>query len=392
MTDHSSRSHAVLSASGAHRWMTCTASALLEQQFPDTTSDAAKEGTLAHELAEIKLRHYFFTLDFTKRKLNAAVKKLKEDSYWNSEMDGYTDDYLDYIKENALAFSSKPFVSIEKRVDLSTWIPDGFGTADCIMLSGNTLSVVDFKYGKGVPITAEKNPQMMIYALGAWAEYKFLYPIEHVHLAIVQPRISSEVSEWACTIDELLEFGEQVKAKAREALTEESVFTPSEDACRFCRARTVCRARADKNTKFGAFTATDPKILSNTEIGKYLALGEDVARWLKELQDYALSKCLAGEKIAGYKAVEGRGSRDWVDVDKALSAIKESGVPEELLYERKPLSLAQIEKLMGKKEFESCVGDMVIKNPGKPALVKSSDKRQAITTKITAKMAFNEEE
>ena len=218
---HVERSHAVLSASSSHRWMTCPGSVYLEQQFPDTTSEAAREGTLAHELAELKLRNYFFTKEYGKRKLNADIKKLKENPLWNDEMMGYTDDYVDYIKQLALSFDSTPGIIIEDRVDFSRWVPEGFGTADCILISGDTLCVIDLKYGKGVKVDAERNPQLQLYALGAYAAYGMLYPIKHIRMAIVQPRLSSEASEWECTTEGLMVFADCAEAAAKEALKEE---------------------------------------------------------------------------------------------------------------------------------------------------------------------------
>lgn len=165
---HAERDHALLSASGAHRWLLCTPSAKLEEQFPDTTSEAAKEGTLAHELAELKVRNYFNPADISKRKLNAQIKKMKENELWQDEMLGHTDTYIDYIRDVSIKLPSRPYVAVEKRLDLGAYVPEGFGTADCIMLQGEDLFVLDFKYGKGVPVSAEGNPQMMLYALGAY--------------------------------------------------------------------------------------------------------------------------------------------------------------------------------------------------------------------------------
>lgn len=193
---HAERKHSVLSPSGAHRWMECTPSALLEQQFPDTESDAAREGTLAHELAELKLRHYFFTVDFGKTKYTRAVNKLKKEELWKDEMDGYTEEYLDYVKGVALAFKSRPYVAVEKRVPLENYIPNlpdeepAAGTADCVLIGSGELHIIDFKYGKGVPVSAEANYQLSLYALGVYDAYKILYPVETVYLHIVQPRIA----------------------------------------------------------------------------------------------------------------------------------------------------------------------------------------------------------
>lgn len=389
---HEEREHALLSASGAHRWLTCTPSAMLEKEFPDTTSEAAKEGTLAHELAELKVRNYFYSEELGKRKLTSAIKKLKEQELWQDEMMGHTDTYLDVIKTLALGLPTKPYVAIEKRVDFGAYVPDGFGTADCIMLQGNTLHVIDFKYGKGVPVSAEENPQMKLYALGAYETYKILYPIENIHLVIVQPRLPDGTTEWTCDIDHLLKFGEYVKMRAELAIKGEGPFCPGEKQCRFCRARATCRARAEENVRLAFAVGKKPPLISNSEVGEYLRMGEDIAKWLKDLQEYALSECLAGKEVPGWKAVEGRGTREWTDMDAAFAKlVSDSVVEEALLWEKKPLTLAQVEKLVGGKEFQNSVGSFVVKTTGKPALVKESDKRKAITNIITAEEAFKEE-
>lgn len=390
--EHEKRDHALLSASGAHRWLACTPSAKLEEQFPDTTSEAAREGTLAHELAELKLRNYFYTTDFGKRKLNAAIKKLQKEELWQEEMMGYTDLYLDYIKTVALADRTRGTAEIEKRVDFGQWVPGGFGTADCLLLKGKQLHVIDFKYGKGVPVSAENNPQMMLYALGARDLYSLLYHFEEFHLHIIQPRIDN-VSEWVCTEEELLEFGAYAKERAALAIEGAGEFCPGERQCRFCRAKATCRARAEENVRlaFSPDKGKLPPLISSEDAGRYLSLGEDVKKWLEDLKEWALGECLAGREVPGWKAVEGRGSWDWTDMDAAFDKLTKSGITEEaMLYERKPLTLAQVEKLIGKKDFQEAVGEYVVKNPGKPALVKESDKREAITNKVTAAEAFAE--
>ena len=392
---HSERAHALLSASGASRWMTCTPSARLEEQFPDTTSESAREGTLAHELAELKLRNYFFSVDFGKRKLNTAINKLKKAELWNDEMMGYTDEYLDYVKAVALKFKSQPYVAIEKQVGLRAYVPEGFGTADCILVGGGVLHVIDFKYGKSPNgrVSAERNPQMMLYALGAYEAYKILYNVTEVRLSIVQPRLPDGISEWSCSLDVLLGFGETVKERAELAIKGEGEFVPSEKTCQFCRAKGKCRARADENVKlaFSPDIGKKPPLLSNEEMGEYLIRGADVAKWLTDLQACALAECLAGNDVPGWKAVEGRGLRDWVNLDVAFATLKSYGIDEAVLWERKPLSVAQVEKVVGKKDFETAVGRLVVKNPGKPALVKATDKREAITNKVSAAEAFKEE-
>lgn len=390
---HDERAHALLSASGAHRWMVCTPSAKLEEQFPDTSTEAAEEGTLAHELAELKVRNYFDPGDVSKRKLTYAIKKLKENKLWQDEMLIHTDSYLDYIRDISVKLPSQPAVEIEKCLDLGDYVPGGFGTADFIMFQGEDLYVVDFKYGKGVPVSAEENPQMMLYALGAYKAYCFLYPIKNIHLAIVQPRLDS-ISEWTCSLDDLLKFGVYVTERAALAFDGEGDFSPGEEQCRFCRAKQQCRARADYNVQmaFSQDKGKIPPLISSEEAGRYLLQGEDLEKWLKDLKEWALAECLAGHEVPGWKAVEGRGSRDWTDMDAAFERLTKSGMTEEvMLWEKKPLTLAQVEKLIGKKNFQDAVGEFIIKKPGKPALVKESDRREAITNKITAAEAFKEE-
>lgn len=387
MSTHSERAHALLSASGAHRWINCTPSAILETQFPDTTSEAAKEGTLAHELAEAKVMHYMHIDGFTKRKLTTRINKMKKNPLWQDEMDKYTDEYLDFIKTEALSYKVHPFVKVEEKIDLTTYVPDGFGTADCIIIAAGVLEVIDLKYGKGVPVSPERNEQLMLYALGAYAKYGFLFDIKSVKLSIVQPRIDN-TSSWVITIESLLEFGEMVKEKAEIAIKGEGAHNPG-DWCRFCRARRNCRARADENVKLAFATEKKPPLITNEEVGEYLRLGEDVAKWLSDLKDYALTECLAGRDVPGWKAVEGRSSREWTNMEEAFNAISEDGMDEAMLYERKPLSLAQVERLMGKAHFNDVCMMYVTKKPGKPTLVTESDKREAITNKITADEAFN---
>lgn len=392
MADHTTRGHALLSPSSAHRWMTCTPSAQLEAQFPDTVSSAAAEGTLAHEICEIKARQKFFKkTDIGYMAKNVATRelnKLRKDPLFADEMEGFTDDYVSELDCQALGFTERPHIALETKLDLTDWIPGGFGTADCIMIGGDKLLIADFKYGKGVRVEAENNPQMQIYALGAWKKFNMIYSIKRVVMMIIQPRLSVNPEIWEENIEDLLDFGESVKGLAQMAVAGEGEFVPGEAQCRFCRARETCRARADYNIQmaFGPMGQMPP-LISDEEVGMYLTRGADVAKWLKDLQDYALRTCLDGREIPGYKAVEGRGSREWTDQDKAFAALEDAGVPAEVMYERKPLTLAALEKVVGKKAFAEAVGDFIVKTPGKPALVPENDKRPAITT---AELAFKE--
>lgn len=397
MSGHEERSHALLGPSKAYQWTACTPSARLEEGFPDSSSEAAKEGTLAHELAELKLRNYFYSVEFGKRKLNAAINKLKKENpdLWQEEMMGYTDEYLEFVRSVALALPSAPHPDIERHVDLSAYIPGGFGTADCILIQGDLIHVIDFKYGKSPTgrVEAAHNPQMQLYALGAYELYKMLYPVKRIRLSIVQPRLADGITTWETTLEELLAFGGNVKEKAALAMEGKGEFAPSEKTCRYCRAAGRCRARAEENVRlaFADGYQKKPPLISNEEMGGYLRQGTDIAKWLSDLEDIALKECLAGNEIPGWKAVEGRGSRAWADLDKAFAHLQKAGIPEAMLWERKPVTSPALEKSLGKKEYAARTEGYVIKKAGKPALVPASDSRPAITNKVTAEEAFKGE-
>lgn len=380
--------HALLSASGAHRWIACTPSAKLEEQFPDSTSTYAEEGTLAHELCEIKVKKAL--LDMPTKAYNSVLKKIKGNELYQTEMDKYTEEYLEYIQEKVHSFEFPPTIIVEKKVNFSDYVPEGFGTADCIILSDGNLHIVDFKYGKGVEVSAEYNQQMMLYALGAYLEYSFLFQIDNVKMTIVQPRINN-ISEFSIGVSELLEWADNtVKPKAQMAWNGEGDFVAGEH-CKFCRAKALCRERARKNLEAEKFELKEGPLLSLDEIGDALKKAIDLAKWAEDLKEYALAESLKGNDIPGWKAVEGRGSRNFTDNDLAIKKLKEAGVAEELLYERKQYTLAQIEKMVGTKEFKKIVGDLVVKNPGKPTLVVDTDKREKITNKVTAAEDFADE-
>lgn len=380
--------HALLSASGAHRWLHCTGSPLLEKDFPDSTSVYAQEGTLAHELCELKLMTY--TGEITKRKLTSMKSKLMKSELWQPEMDSTSEAYIDYIKDITMNYTVKPVILTEKRVDFSQYVPEGFGTADCLILAGDTLHVVDYKHGKGVVVDADHNPQMMLYALGAMGELSLLYRFKFVHMTIVQPRVNN-ISEFTMTADELTEWGETVvKPKAEAAMSGNGEFEAG-DWCRFCRAKQQCKTRYESNDSlYPELSAQhDPRLITLAELGEYLKRGKDMAAWLEDMKEYALSESLAGADVPGWKAVEGRGSRAFTDTDEAVNTLVKNGIDESVLYERRVLTLAQMEKAVGKKAFGELVGDLVVKNPGKPTLVEESDKRPKITNQPTAADVFN---
>lgn len=380
--------HALLSASSAHRWLHCTGSPLLEKEFPDTTSVYAKEGTLAHELCELKLKKY--TTVMPKGTYTRAHNKITKSELWQNEMESTSETYLEYVKGIMLACKIAPAVLIEKRVDFSRYVPEGFGTADCLILAGDTLHVIDYKHGKGVVVDADHNPQMMLYALGAMDELSLLYRFKSVHMVIVQPRVNN-ISEFAMTADELVEWGESVvKPKAEAAISGNGTFKAG-DWCRFCRAKQQCKTRYESNDSLYPELSErhDPRLITLDELGEYLKRGRDMAAWLEDMKEYALSESLAGADVPGWKAVEGRGSRVFTDTDEAVDTLIKNGIDESVLYERRVLTLAQMEKAVGKKAFGEIVGNLVVKNPGKPTLVEESDKRPKITNQPTAADVFN---
>ena len=380
--------HALLSASSAHRWLHCTGSPLLEKEFPDTTSVYAQEGTLAHELCELKLKKY--TTVMPKGTYTRAHNKIMKSELWQNEMEATSETYLEYVKEIMLACEIAPAVLIEKRVDFSRYVPEGFGTADCLILAGDTLHVIDYKHGKGVVVDADHNPQMMLYALGAMDELSLLYRFKSVHMVIVQPRVNN-ISEFTMTADELREWGESVvKPKAEAAMSGKGEFEAG-DWCRFCRAKQQCKTRYESNDSLYPELSErhDPRLITLTELGEYLKRGKDMAAWLEDMKEYALSESLAGAEVPGWKAVEGRGSRAFNDTDEAVDTLVKNGIDESVLYERRVLTLAQMEKAVGKKAFGEIVGNLIVKNPGKPTLVEESDKRPKITNQPTAADVFH---
>ena len=379
--------HAFLSASSAHRWLVCTAAPKLEATFPDTTSEYAREGTLAHEICELKLTKYVTAM--AKGTYTKKLNVLKKHELYQPEMLETSEAYMDYIKSVALSYQTAPAIAIERRVNFSDYAPDGFGTADCLLLAGDVLHVIDYKHGKGVVVDAAENPQMMLYALGAMRDYAMLYQFKTVKMAIVQPRVGN-ISEFEMSADALLDWGKTVvRPKAQEALSGAGQFSPGEH-CRFCRAKYACKARSEHFASFAklAQARADPRLLTLDELGALLHDAKLLKKWAEDLEEYALAECLEGHAVPGWKAVEGRGSRTFTDADAAFEKLVAGGIDEAVLYERRPLTLAQTEAAIGKKLFTELVGDMVVKPPGKPTLAPEADKRPAITNAAKAADVF----
>lgn len=381
--------HALLSASASGRWLNCTPSARLEETLPDTTSTFATEGSMAHEIAELKVRKHFLEPMGT-RAYNNKIKKIKENpeyaGLYQEEMMRHTDTYLDYINKITIGYPSKPYVAAEKKIDYSVYAEGGFGTCDCILIGGDTMHVIDFKYGKGVSVSAENNTQMMLYSLGALSTYSLLYAIDKIQLAIVQPRLDN-VSEFEISAADLIAWGERIKPIAEKAFKGEGDFVPGAH-CKFCKAKAQCRARANENLSVESFGNKMPPLLNNAEVGQILERAQHLESWLSALKEYALSEVLQGNEIAGWKAVAGRSVRQFTDTDKAFDTLIQNGIDENMLYERKPLTLSGVEKLVGKAKFNDLLTEFVQTPQGKPTLVSVEDKREPIKNKITAQEAF----
>lgn len=383
------KKHAVLSASGSHKWLNCTPSARLEEKFPNKTSDYMEEGTLAHAIAEFKVKSYFNEAT-SKSAYTRRINKFKKEKYFNKEMLTYTDTYLECIKGIAMESSTRPFVAVEQTIDYSEYAPDGFGTADCILISENTLNVIDFKYGKGVEVSADNNPQMMLYALGAIKQFGFLYDIQKINMLIIQPR-KDNISNFEISKDELLNWGNNtVKPKAQLAFMGLGDFVQGEH-CRFCKAKGACEFRAKENMKVveEIKEIKEQGLLSNEEIADILNKTEGISDWIKDISVQALEEILKGNSIPGYKAVEGRSNRKITNIDEAFEVLQNSGVEEALLYERKPITLTQLEKVVGKSKLSETIGNYIEKPKGAPTLVRESDKREPYKN-ISAKEEFAE--
>lgn len=368
--------HAFLSASGASRWMACTPSARLEQNFENKTSQYAEEGTLAHELGELKLRKELEGL--STRSFNSKVKKIQENELYTADMPDYVDMYVETCLERvseAKAKTPDALFKIEQRLDFSEWVPEGFGTGDFVIIADGTMEVCDLKYGKGVPVSADNNKQMMLYALGAISEFSFLYDIEKVRMTIIQPRLDN-ISTFEVTVEDLVKWAEEyVRPRAELAIKGEGEFCAG-DHCRFCRAKAVCKARADKNMELAQYEFQKPNTLDNNDIAYILSNVDELVKWANNVKEYALEQALKGEEFEGYKVVEGRSNRKWSSEDDVAKVLIGQGFQENMIYTKKLDGISKIESAIGKKEVQRLLGDYIVKPVGKPTLVPITDKRE----------------
>lgn len=371
--------HSIFSASGAYRWMACPPSALLEQQFPNETSTYAEEGTAAHDLAEHKL----------KKALKMRSRK-PTSSYQSDEMDEMTDLYVEYcmgLIEKAKETCKDLQILIEQKLDFSDYVTEGFGTGNLVVVGTGTLHVVDLKYGKGVMVSAEKNPQMMLYALGAISAFGMLYDIEKVSMSIVQPRLDN-LSTYEMSIEELLKWAdEELKPKAQLASAGNGEFSAGSH-CRFCRARNQCRTRAIKNMELLKYEFQEPALLTDDEIAEIIGMANELSKWAEDIYTYATALSInEGRQWTGFKLVEGRTRRKYTNEEAVADTAKAAGYMD--IFKQSLISITEMEKLMGKKKFNELLGVYVEKPQGGLTLVPESDKRQSVSH---IKSEFNVEE
>jgi hypothetical protein len=364
LNDHSSRAHALLSASSAARWLACPPSAVAAETYENEGTDYTKEGTLAHEVAE--------WVASGKSRTNSLDKG--QDEGITSEMIECAEGYRDYIQEQIK--SDNAVVLLEQRVDFSPWVPDGFGTADCIIIQGKTMDVIDYKYGKGVAVSAEDNPQMKLYGLGALNDYGFAYDVETIRLHIYQPRLNN-ISVYELCAGKLRAWAEMVvKPTAEEASKGKGKYNPGEH-CRFCPHAGRCSSLTKTCTEFVETHGIRVGIetLAPWEVAEVLRMEPLVSLWLKRVKEQALSTMMNGGDVPGFKVVAGRGSRAWVDDLEVAAELKKQGYTQEEITKTELLSVAAMEKALGKKKVAELVGGHILSHTGAPTVAPESDKR-----------------
>lgn len=367
--------HALLSPSASHRWLHCPAAPRLEEGIKDEGSDYAAEGTLAHAYCAMKLKNFLgLPTDGEKEEIAALQEK-----YGTGEMAEYTDTYATIVLEKynaARAATPDAQLLVETRLDFSDYVPEAFGTADAIIIADGTMEVIDFKYGKGVKVSATENPQMMIYALGAYARFAFEYRIDNLRATIVQPRIDN-LSEYEITVEELTAWAANVLTPAAEkAYKGEGPQTPGA-WCQFCKVKNQCRALANRCKEV---VAVDPKLITPEELAKdVLPMVPIVKTWISGVEDFALTQALSGVQLPGWKIVEGRSVRKITDTDSVAAVLTKNGYKQNDIF--KPVemrTITDLEKMVGKKQFAAMCGEWINKPQGKPTLAPEGDKRKAI--------------
>ena len=367
--------HALLSASGSKRWLTCTPSARLEATLPEQkrqpgSFDFSQEGTTAHSLAEIKLRQYFGQIE--NQDYEEEYAKIKESPYYNDDFSDNVDNYVLYVRSQIGEGDTPLF---EQRVDFSDWVPDGFGTADVVLLSKHSIRVIDLKFGKGVPVSAQDNTQLRLYALGAWSKFKEEYPdIKEVEYTIHQPRLDS-ISSDSTSLSKLLDWANYfVKSKAKKAWAGAGEFLPG-DHCQFCKAKAQCRARSDFNTELTRLEFRDPPLLDEDEISLVLSKAQNLRTWVNDVEEHALNRAVESNIIPpGFKLATSITHRRYVDQALAATVLEDKGLDKEIIWEKPKLkTIAAIKKLVPKSPIEAWLGDLIARPEGQPKLVRVKD-------------------
>jgi hypothetical protein len=383
--------HAVLSPSGAERWLNCTPSVRLEQQFPDNAGQAAAEGTLAHELGELLLRKELKQIK--KFQFEQKLAAIKANGLYDNSMLDHCENYRDFVLErlhDAKARTKDAVIALEQRIDLTEFVPEGYGTTDSNIIADHILDVVDLKYGKGVPVSAERNKQMMLYALGALNAFDMMYDIHTVRMTIYQPRIDN-ISTWELPVKDLREWAEtELRPRAKLAFDGEGEFNAGKH-CRFCKARGACKANADYNLQLAKYEFREADMLKGEDISDILDRAKLFRDWLNGVEDYALDQAVNHDKKwPGYKVVEGRSNRKYSNEDEVAKVLSEKGYKEDMIYEKSILGITKMEKAIGKDTFAVLLTPLIIKPAGKPALAPLSDKRAEYHSNEAAAIEFAE--
>lgn len=367
-------SHAMLSASGSKRWMSCTPSARLEATLPEQNRakggfDFSQEGTTAHTMAEAKLRKFYNQI--TDAEYDIEIDSVKATQYYDEVFEEHVDNYVLYVRSQ---IGDDDIPMFEQKTDFSDWVPEGYGTADVVILSDHKIRVIDLKFGAGIPVSAKHNPQLRLYALGAYSKFKEEYPnITEVEYTIHQPRLSSITSE-TTTVAKLIEWANYVvKPKAKKAWLGDGEFVAG-DHCQFCRAKAQCRARADFNLSTAKLEFRAPALLTDTEVSDTLDVAQNLKSWVNDLEDYVLDRAVGRGIIPkGYLLKTTTTHRKITDHALAVEELKSKGLFDSDLWEPKKLkSIANLEKLAAKGQVVEWLGHLVQRPEGQPKLVKDT--------------------
>lgn len=380
--NHTQRAHALLSASGASRWLNCTPSARLEEEFgKEEASVYAAEGTLAHEFAELIIRHTILK-ELSQADFEARYYELLENDLYTEDMLDYVYQYVDYVKDELAASSidtKDAVLIIEEKVDLRQWIPESFGSCDAIIIADGTMKVMDLKYGKGVPVSAIGNKQLMLYALGAYDKYSIMYDIVNVDLHIVQPRINN-INSWSVDAEELLKWAENTVIPAAKLAFNGQGQLKVGDWCKFCKVKARCRELYKANIELAKYDFASPQdLLTDEEIADIIDKAPRLVEWANSVLAYATEEAIENGKVwPGHKLVAGRSTRKFTNEIGVANTLIDNGFERDTIFDTKLKSLTALERVTGKKAFETLLGSYVVKSEGKPTLVPLSDKRPAL--------------